>query len=445
MNSSQAGLAEAQRPVTLDQWLDRHRIVPLQVLIYIASGCVMLIDGFDLQALSLAAPALLQEWQVPASALGLAFSLTLAGLGVGAALLGPLGDGFGRKPVLLGSLLLLSVTSLATAAVNSLFLLYLCRFLTGVAMGGANVSALALTTDYAPPRRRILIMSLVAANMATGAIVAGLIAPEIISWLGWRGLFLLGGALPLLMMLCCALLPDSLSQLQRRRTRTYQKTVARIAGEEQAPLIAATQKETSRYPLRELFRRDLRIRTLALWSLYGIGAFNLYLLISWLPTLLGGAGFSEATALRGSVAFQIGGLLGSIGMAMLIDRGKLIATLGWVYGATAVVLASLIVLPAERLLWGIALIIIGLGVAGTQVVVLNIATALYPPTLRATSSGWTLAVARLTAVLGPVAGGVLLGHAVPAPLVLALVTIPLAVQTLILLSARHALRPGHSG
>lgn len=434
---------------SLEAWLEARRIVPLQWLVFVSSALVMLIDGFDLQALALAAPALGREWGVQPDALGWAFSLTLLGIGIGAALIGPLGDRWGRKPILIGALLLVAFSNIGSAFASSLTELAGMRLLFGIALGGANVNALALTTDYSPPGKRFLIMTLVVSNMAVGATLAGLFAPAIIEWWGWRGLFLIGGAAPLVLLLVTGWLPESLAFLASRATTDnppaqlrFDRTLRRVAPAEAGyRFVAPPPKPRDTAPVLALFRPDLRGKTITLWLIYGVGAFNLFLVVSWLPTLLYGAGFAEATALRGSVAFQVGGVAGSLLLASLFDRGHLIVPLVTIFLIAGAALMALPLLPRLLGVWIVVLTVVGMGIAGTQVVILNIATALYPPDLRATSSGWIVAVARISGLLGPVMGGFALAAAVPADTLLALLAIPILGQALLLALARGWIRP----
>ncbi len=76
---------------------------------------IVLLDGYDLRAMGLAVPALGKQWHLAPSALTIAQSASLLGLGLGSAFIAPLGDRLGRRPLLLAGLLILLLTSLGAA------------------------------------------------------------------------------------------------------------------------------------------------------------------------------------------------------------------------------------------------------------------------------------------------------------------------------------------
>jgi AAHS family 4-hydroxybenzoate transporter-like MFS transporter len=430
--------ALGQKPQTVDSWLDARRLVFLQIAIFITSALVMTVDGFDLQALGLVAPRLAAMLGASPVLLSSAFSATLLGLGLGAAMFGPLGDRRGRRPILAAALIAISAISIATMFVTTILSLVILRFFLGLAMGAANVSALALTADFAPPRRRFLIMTLVVSNMATGSAIASAVAPAILLRFDWHGFFLVGGILPLLLLPVIRWLPESLGVLSTHDTDRFLAAARRLDSNVHIDdFTFAPASPRRRMAVQRLFSPGLRGRTITIWLTYGLGSFNLYLLMSWLPTFLHVAGFSEADALRGSASIQLGGLIGGIAVALVLDRGHLIGPLVAVYGLTVISLLGLGVAPLDLTIWSVALFVVGIGVFGNQVIVLNIATALYPPDLRATSSGWTTAVARVGSVLAPVAGGGALSLGVAPNILLPGLALPILMQIALLVGARR--------
>ncbi|WP_412079346.1 MFS transporter [Streptomyces xanthophaeus] len=132
---------------------------------------------------------------------------------LGSAVFGHIGDRYGRRPVLLGSLLL---TGLATVAVGCVptyasigvaapVLLLLLRFLQGLGLGGEWGGAVLLTAEHAPERRRGLWSSFpqigpsvgfLLANGMVLALSATLTDAQFTSW-GWRVPFWAAGLLAL--------------------------------------------------------------------------------------------------------------------------------------------------------------------------------------------------------------------------------------------------------
>ena len=135
------------------------------------------------------------------SAFALAFLWSNIGVMAGALSAGPIGDRFGRKPLLLISVALFGLGSLASAVAPSLGFLAGTRFFTGAGIAGAFAGTVALTGDYAPQRLRATMIMV----MFTGAPVGGFVGGLAVSYLlhlgfGWPIIFVIGGVFPLVLM-----------------------------------------------------------------------------------------------------------------------------------------------------------------------------------------------------------------------------------------------------
>src|SRR5437879_2098028 len=126
----------------------------VQLKVAILCGLIQALDGYDLSAIGLAVPSLTKAWSLPPSAFAQAFALSSVGIMVGAMLAGPVADRFGRKPTLLVSVAIFGLFSLFSAWADSLPMLVALRFFTGIGIGGAMPTTVALTSDYAPDRWR---------------------------------------------------------------------------------------------------------------------------------------------------------------------------------------------------------------------------------------------------------------------------------------------------
>jgi len=383
----------------------------LQVRVFVLCALIVLLDGYDLQAMGLVVPALAGAWHLAPVAFTLAQTASLLGLGLGSAFIAPFGDRLGRRPLLLGGLSIILVTSLGAATAASPAQLALWRLLMGLGLGVGQSNASALTAEYAPPARRATIMTLMGVCVALGGVLAGVTAPQVIAAWGWRGLFLVGAGLPLLALL------------------------ATTAGLAESPAIRAgrtagsmSQAEPSRAvlsggTLRALLRPPFRERTLRLWLVYGLSAMLLYFLVSWLPQFLVNAGWSASAASHGMAALQFGGIAGSLVQAWLVDRRRVITALVGGYGMTLVT-ALLFAVPGTAPAWPLLLVLMGSGVAGVMMSIIALGAIFYPPPIRVTGFGWAGAVTRIGAVGGPLAGGWILAAGVSSRLTLGLVGVP---------------------
>ncbi|HTV76850.1 MAG TPA: MFS transporter [Steroidobacteraceae bacterium] len=380
----------------------------LQIRVFLLCAAVVLLDGYDLQAMALAVPTLAAQWHLPAPAFSLTLSASLLGLGLGSAFIAPLGDRLGRRPLLLGGMTLILVTSLGATTATAPWQLMVWRLLVGLGLGVCQSNASALTAEFAPRARRATIMTLMGVCVSLGAVLAGATAPQVLAAAGWRGLFLVGAALPLLVVLVAALsLPESPAIL------------AQGSGGEGAA-VALTQDRGS---LAALLAAPYRERTLRLWFVYGLSAMLLYFLMSWLPVFLTSAGWSRSQAPHGIALLQFGGILGSLAQSWLVDRRRAITALVGGYSVTLVT-ALLFLFPGTAPAWPALLVLMGSGVAGVMMSIIALGAIFYPPQIRVTGFGWAGAVTRIGAVLGPLAGGWIIAAGVTPRTTLGLIAIP---------------------
>src|SRR5580692_8506071 len=182
----------------------------LQIRVFLLCSLIVLLDGYDLQAMGLAVPALAAAWHLAPSVFTLAQTASLVGLGLGSAFIAPFGDRLGRRPLLLAGLLVLLLTALGAATATTPWQLAGWRLLMGLGLGIGQSNASALTAEYAPLARRATLMTLMGVCVALGGVLAGLTAPQVIAAAGGRGLFLVGAALALLALLSSLVgLPES--------------------------------------------------------------------------------------------------------------------------------------------------------------------------------------------------------------------------------------------
>ncbi|HTC53317.1 MAG TPA: MFS transporter [Steroidobacteraceae bacterium] len=368
--------------------------------VFVLCALIVLLDGYDLQAMGLAVPTLARDWQLAKPAFTSALSASVLGLGLGSAFIAPWGDRLGRRPLLLGGLAIILLTSLGVTTARTPWQLSAWRLLIGVGLGVCQSNASALMAEYAPQARRATLMTLMGVCVSFGAMLAGLTAPQVLSAAGWRGLFLVGAALPLLALLASILgLPESPA----------------LQGQRAAPGSGANLLTLLRAPYRE--------RTLRLWLVYGLSAMLLYLLISWLPSFLTAAGWSQAQASRGIALLQGGGIAGSLVQAWLVDRRRAVPALVGAFVMTLIT-ALLFAVPGTAAAWPLLLVLMGSGIGGVIMAFIALGAIFYPPGIRVTGFGWAGAVSRVGAVLGPLAGGWIIASGMVPRLMLGLIAVP---------------------
>ena len=432
--------------VEIDDLLDASALSGLQKYVLVLCTLAVLFDGYDLQVLALTVPALTKAWGIAPASLSRALSASLLGMGLGAALLGPLGDRYGRRTVLAATLAIVGTSSLAAALAHNTVQLALCRFFTGAGLGASLANAYTLTADFMPPRRRASLITLSYCNTATGALVAGLVAPILIARYGWPATFVVGGVLPL--ALSAALLatgPESIKFLLNRRpgSRAVARILHKIApGTGADTVYLKPPAQALAGSVRDLFKGPYRAPTLFLWLGFAMNSFNLYLLVSWLPTLLAGAGWLPAQAIRATAFNQVGGILGGLSLARLMDRFGAERTLAIGFAVNVVSLLLFLVVPSGFFSWGALLLLIGACTGGSQFAIVSLAASLYPSGILATGSGWASAVARIGAFISPLVGGALIAAGVAPTRVIAGLAGPAVICVISMLALSRARRPG---
>ncbi|MCI1030693.1 AAHS family 4-hydroxybenzoate transporter-like MFS transporter [Raoultella sp. BIGb0149] len=397
----------------LQTLLDAAPIGARQWRVIICCFLVVMLDGFDTAAIGFIAPDIRAHWQLSASELAPLFGAGLLGLTAGALLCGPLSDRFGRKRVIEFCVALFGLFSLLSAFSPDLETLVILRFLTGLGLGGAMPNTITMTSEYLPARRRGALVTLMFCGFTLGSALGGVVSAQLVAQIGWHGILALGGVLPLLLAAALlAVLPESPRwQIRRRLPQpVIAKTVGAITGEryEHTHFWLDEPATGAKGSIGQLFvGRQLPI-TLMLWVVFFMSLLIIYLLSSWMPTLLNHRGIDLQHASWVTAAFQIGGTFGALLLGVLMDRFNpyRVLALSYCLGAVCIVMIGL----SENGLWLMALAIFGtgIGVSGSQVGLNALTATLYPTQSRATGVSWSNAVGRCGAIVGSLSGGMMM-------------------------------------
>ena len=336
------------------------------------------LEGYDIQAFGVAAPHFAPEMGLTPAQVGAGGAIAMLGLVIGAFTGGWAADRWGRKPVLLASVLVFGIFSIATAYAGGLNPLLAARFATGLGFGGALPNLIAIAAEISSPRRRALVTGAMMCGMPSGGVCVALLARMVGEGLEWRTLFLIGGALPLLVAPLIALkLPET------RPTETV-KAPGGLAN--------------------VLFAEGRAAPTVLLWVSSLLTLVVMYLLLNWLPSLVVAKGYQPADGASASLAFNFLGAIGALLIGLAADRA----------GVRWTMLAAYVGLGLE--LWGLggsaslAAILalsgaVGFTVMGAQYVLYSVAPGLYPPSFRAGGAGAVVGIGRFGAIIGPLLAG----------------------------------------
>ncbi|MHC1656212.1 MFS transporter [Stenotrophomonas riyadhensis] len=413
---------------------------------------VVALDGFDTAAIGFIAPALSQDWSLTPGQLNPVMVAALAGLAVGAFACGPLADRFGRKRILMLSVLFFGGFSLASAGSDSVAGLSVLRFLTGLGLGGAMPQAVTLMSEYCPQRRRSLLVTTMFCGFTLGSALGGIVSAHLVPLFGWRSILGLGGALPLLILPALALwLPESPRFLllrpgnEARVAALLRKIAALPAGWSGAFLDGVARDpatQVGRSPLQLIMAPALRQGTVLLWGAFFMSLLIIYLLTNWLPTLIKGTGLSLSQAALLTALFQIGGTIGSIVLGATMDRFNPYRVLALAYLAGALCIGAIARFYYDFWLLGAFVAGVGFCISGSQVGANALAAAFYPTASRATGVSWALGAGRIGSIVGSLSGGAMLGLGWGIQGIFSLLMLPAAIAALLIfimgLRYRHA-------
>jgi MFS transporter, AAHS family, 4-hydroxybenzoate transporter len=405
--------AEIRSPV--EEALENQPFGALQLRVVLLCALVQAFDGFDLGTIGMAAPSLSKAWGVPPPQFTTAFVMSSVGILFGALASGPLGDRFGRKPLLIVSVVFIGLFSVLSAFAWSVPSITAMRFLTGLGIGGAMPVTVALTSDYSPIGRRGTLIMLMFCGNTLGGFLGGQIVAQILPLFGWQSIFLAGGIPPLLLVPILMLyLPESPRFLITHRADAPATQAILRKLKVDAQTAASKLVDVAKgNPVHQLFTGGLAGATILLWIAFFANLLNMYLFSYWMPTVLNLSGLKPETAVFYASMFQLGGILSTLLLGPLIDRfgAPRVLACSFASGVVFVLLVGLANLPAPYIM----LPILGAGAAmiGSQLGANAMAAGLYPARIRSTGVGWALGIGRLGGIAGPAIGGALLAFGLP--------------------------------
>ena len=415
--SSAATLVDARGTVDIGHVLDRGGWSPYQRWVVFLAAFATTFDGLDIQLLGVAIPSIMKDWNVTRGDFVPLIAIGLVGMSIGTLVAGNLGDRFGRRIALLGSIVTFGFFTALSSQADSMTSLTILRFLAGLGLGGGLPNGVSLASEFVPLRHRGFAVTLTIVCVPLGGVLAGFIGSEVLPVYGWRTLFVIGGVLPLVAALFLAFtLPESLRFMARQPDRWPQ--LRQVLSRFNPAAAAATaftddsEKALRRASLGALLTSDLRRDTLMLWGSFLSCLLAVYLGFNWLPSMLSGAGLDVGVSSRGLLFFNLGGVVGALVAAMFIAKLGSKPTMLTVAAIAIVGGLILMATPISTATSGVMIVtmlaITGGGINATQCLLFALAAYVYPTTVRASGIGAANAVGRAGALLSSVAGALAL-------------------------------------
>ncbi|WP_342551872.1 MFS transporter [Paenibacillus sp. FSL R7-0652] len=367
---------------------------PKQRKLLFSAGMSWLFDAMEVGMISFIVAALAKEWSLSPGQVGVLTSINSIGMALGALLAGALADRFGRKAILMWTLLIFTIASGLSALATGFAVLCALRLVAGIGLGGELPVASTLVSESMPTAERGRAVVLLESFWAGGWIVSALIANFVIPEYGWRIAFAIG-ALPAFYALY---LRRAIQDPPRYKNHTK------------------LHKITFREKVATVWSAPHRRTTLMLWILWFTVIFSYYGMFLWLPSVVMAKGFTLVKSFQYVLIMTIAQLPGYFTAAYFIERygRKFVLVVYLTLTAVSAIAFGLATTEATILAAGICLSFFNLGAWGG---LYAYSPELYPTSVRSTGVGLATSVGRVGGVLAPLMVGMLVQRAVPISLI----------------------------
>ncbi len=327
---------------TLEDRMDSQPVGAEHRRVTLLSGLGWMFDAMDIGLLSLVVVALAQDWGLSEKQVGVVISIGLLGMFVGAAVSGSLADRYGRKVILLLTMLVYAVATGFTALAWGYGALLALRFITGLGLGGELPVASTLVAEVAPVRQRGRMVVLLESFWAYGWILAALVGYLVIPEFGWRAAFAIGALPALYVLVLRRRLPESPRYLLRRgRCAEAREIAARFGIEVEDPAREdfGEASVVRGVGIRALWAASYTRRTAMLWVLWFRMVFSYYGIFTWLPQILATSGYSVVRSFQYVLLITLAQIPGYFSAAYLVEKwGRKRTLVGYLLGCAAATL-----------------------------------------------------------------------------------------------------------
>ena len=426
--------------------VDGAPVGKLIIAVVLLCAGVSFLDGFDILAISYVAPVIGAAWKLPREAFGPIFAAHYIGAAAGSVFFGWYADRYGRRMGVIVPTAIFGVFALLTVYAYDFRSLFILRMLIGVGLGGALSNAIAMVAEYSPHRARATLVSMMYAAFPLGGVIGGPIAAALIAHYGWHAVFVLGGVLPLLLTVALLLgLNESirfmvLSKVAPARIANILKRIAPAFEPSPDDIYVLPQSRgVSAHPTHEIFSREFVRATVLLCIAAFMAQLVIVYVVTWMPLVLASIGMPVTSAILASVAFSVGGIVGAIGLARIIDKDKSYRGLVVTFFLSALSIAGIGYLASNW--YGLLAItfLTGLLTVGANIVLSAYSATVYPTAIRSTGVGWVIGWGRIGAIAGALFGTALVaaGLTIETAYVIAAVPAILGGAAIALVRAKH--------
>ncbi len=384
----------------------------LQYLLVALTVALNALDGFDVMAISFASPGIAAEWKTTMAGLGIILSMELWGMAAGSIVLGGVADSMGRRPTILGCLLMMALGMLMVTTTTNVLVFSFWRFITGLGIGGMLAAINAQAAEFSSNKSRPMAIAIMSAGYPIGGVIGGMVVTQMLKVYDWRSVFYFGAAVTAVMIpLIFFIMPESVHWLVRKRpagaVEKINATMARF-GHGAIAVLPELNGSEDRKNWLDIFSKSLVAITVIMTASYFLHIVTFYYILKWVPKLVVNMGFSPSSAGGVLTWASVGGAAGCLTFGFLTKHFDLknltlfMFVCSWLttvlFGQTT---NDLVVLSA---LVAIAGYFINSGIVGMYSLVAQV----FPTHVRASGTGFAIGVGRGGSVLSPIIAGIFL-------------------------------------
>jgi len=392
--------------------LDTAPMKSRQWLIVVICLGLMALDGYDVLSISFAAPGMTEEWGLSKAALGVILPLELLGIALGSIWMGLFADNNGRRPIILVSLVMITLGMLAAGIAPNKYILGVARIFTGIGVGGMLATITATASDFCNAKNRAFAVVIVAGGYSLGIYLGATFLGPLLKQFDWRITFYLGAAVSLVFIpIVYFWVPETVSFLNRKRPdnalEQIKKVFNTLGHDAPSALPAEVTNTLTKISPVSLFKPGIAVVTTLLAIAYFGNIGTYYYFVKWMPTIVTDLGYdkSQATHVLGMVS--LGGVVGSIAVGFVSRVVSIKPLMIIILILSAAGVACFPYFSSTLQSMQVVGFLTGLSIFGAISGFFGLWATTFPPNLLGSGSGFVLGVGRGGAVLGPFIPGLL--------------------------------------
>ena len=402
------------------------------------------LDGFDVLSISLAAAPIRNEFGISPSITGLLLGMELIGMAIGSIFLGRVADAWGRRPMMLTCLVLMTAGMfMVTTAPGflarglkavtdwlglledwplALIHISIWRIITGLGIGGMLASINAVVAEYSNAKKKHMNVALMSIGYPVGASVGGFITSWLLIDYTWHAVFYLGFAMTLAMIpVVYFFVPETIAwQVRNAGPGTLEKvnaTLKKMGHPTVTALPDVTNERAEQKAGGNIFAPKFVRTTAIVTAAYFFHIMTFYFILKWTGVIVADRGFADSQAGAVLSWINVGGATG----------GALLGILTLRFDLKRLTMAAMIMSTLMVVLYGwgpstltqITLVCVACGFFINAAIngMYAIFAHAYPTHVRSAGTGFAIGFGRGGSLLAPIVAGFLFEGGMSVPVV----------------------------